>query len=116
MSTLNRINSIFERDLNIRLELVSDESLIYEDVNQDPFTGNFNSELQRTLDDVLGDENYDIGHLFDYGEPNGDAGCIGCVCSKGEKGKGFSTHPFRDTYGGEYRNDYFDLDYLYDFN
>ena len=111
VSTLNRINSIFERDLNIRLELVSDESLIYEDVNQDPFTGNFSSELQRTLDDVLGDENYDIGHLFDYGEPNGDAGCIGCVCSKGEKGQGFSTHPFRDTYGGEYRNDYFDLDY-----
>ena len=49
-------------------------------INQDPFTGNFGSELQRTLDDVLGDENYDIGHLFDYGEPNGDAGCIGCVC------------------------------------
>ena len=75
-STLNRINSIFERDLNIRLELVSDDSLIYEDTDQDPFTGNFSSELQRTLDDVLGDENYDIGHLFDYGEPNGDAGCI----------------------------------------
>ncbi len=110
-STLNRINSIFERDLNIRLELVSDDSLIYEDTDQDPFTGNFGSELQRTLDDVLGDENYDIGHLFDYGEPNGDAGCIGCVCLKGKKGKGFSTHPFRDTYGGEYRNDYFDLDY-----
>ena len=29
VSTLNRINSIFERDLNIRLELISDESLIY---------------------------------------------------------------------------------------
>ena len=111
-STLNRINSIFERDLNIRLELVSDDSLIYEDTDQDPFTGNFGSELQRTLDDVLGDENYDIGHLFDYGEPNGDAGKIGSVCLKGSKGKGFSTHPFRDTYGGEYRNDYFDLDYV----
>ena len=111
-STLNRINSIFERDLNIRLELVSDDSLIYEDTDQDPFTGNFGSELQRTLDNVLGDENYDIGHLFDYGEPNGDAGKIGSVCLKGQKGKGFSTHPFRDTYGGEYRNDYFDLDYV----
>ena len=111
-STLNRVNSIFERDLNIRLELVSNDSLIYEDIDQDPFTGNFGSELQRTLDNVLGDENYDIGHLFDYGEPNGDAGKIGSVCLKGLKGKGFSTHPFRDTYGGEYRNDYFDLDYV----
>ena len=86
--------------------------MIYEDIDQDPFTGNFGSELQRTLDNVLGDENYDIGHLFDYGEPNGDAGKIASVCLKGLKGKGFSTHPFRDTYGGEYRNDYFDLDYV----
>ena len=110
MSTLNRINSIFERDLNIRLELVSD-GLIYEDVNQDPFTGNFSSEPQRTLDDVLVMKIKDIGYL-DYGEPNGDAGKIGSVCLKGSKGKGFSTHPFRDTDGGEYRNDYFDLDYV----
>ena len=59
--------------------------MIYEDTDQDPFTGNFGSELQRTLDDVLGDENYDIGHLFDYGEPNGDAGKIGSVCLKGQR-------------------------------
>ena len=29
VSTLNRINVIFERDLNVRLELVSDASLLY---------------------------------------------------------------------------------------
>ena len=110
-STINRINVIFENDLNIRLELVSDAEIMYEDSATDPFTGNFDVELQAILDEQIGDENYDVGHLFDFGEPNGDAGCIGCVCVSGEKGQGFSTHPFRDIFGGEFRNDYFDLDY-----
>ena len=111
VSTLNRINVIFERDLNVRLELVSDASLLYSDPNTDPYTGNFSTELQTTLDQELGDGAFDVGHLFDYGEPNGDAGCIGCVCVSGEKAQGYSTHPFRDIYGGTFRNDYFDLDY-----
>ena len=111
VSTINRINQVFEDELGIRLELVSDASLLYEDANTDPFTGNFSSELQATIDEVLGDEGYDVGHLFDFGEPDGDAGCIGCVCESGAKAQGYSTHPFEDIYGGEYRNDYFDLDY-----
>ena len=111
VSSLNRISSVFEDEVKVRLELVSDESLIYEDAETDPFTGEYGSELQSTLDQVIGDDAYDIGHLFDYGQPNGDAGCIGCVCEPGKKGQGFSTHPFRDIFGGEYRNDYFDLDY-----
>ena len=111
VSTINRINQVFEDELSIRLELVSDSSLLYEDAINDPFTGNFSSELQSTIDKEIGDEAYDVGHLFDFGEPNGDAGCIGCVCETGVKAQGYSTHPFEDIYGGEYRNDYFDLDY-----
>ncbi len=111
ISTLNRINQVFEDELSVRLVLVSDESLVYEDPTTDPFTGDFAKELQATVDVKLGDEGYDLGHLFDFGEPNGDAGCIGCVCESGIKAQGFSTHPFVDIYGGEYRNDYFDLDY-----
>jgi len=112
VSTLNRVNAIFEQDLNIRLELISDVSLLYEDSSTDPFNGNFASELQSTLDTEIGDASYDLGHLFDFGEPNGDAGCVGCVCISNKKGQGFSTHPFIDIYGGIYRNDYFDLDYV----
>lgn len=111
VSTLNRINVIFEQDLNIRLELVSDVNILYQDPTSDPFSGNFSSELQQTLDEIIGNDGYDIGHLFDFGEPNGDAGCVGCVCVPGQKGQGFSSHPFQDIFGGEYRNDYFDLDY-----
>lgn len=111
VSSLNRISQVFEDEVGVRLELVSDASLMYEDAENDPFSEDVQAELQETLDEVLGDEAYDVGHLFDYGEPNGDAGCIGCVCQTNQKGQGFSTHPFEDTYGGEFRNDYFDLDY-----
>ena len=111
VSTLNRINEIFEQDLNIRLELVSDASLLFEDSSNDPFSGNFTSEIQNTLDAEIGDEGYDLGHLFDFGEPDGDAGFVGCICISGKKGSAYATHPFVDVYGGEYRNDYFDLDY-----
>jgi len=111
VSTINRISSVFEADLNVRLTLVSGIDLLYADANTDPFTGEYGDQLQTTLDTVLGDSEYDVGHLFDFGEPNGDAGCIACVCVSGSKGQGYSTHPFEDIYGGEYRNDYFDLDY-----
>lgn len=111
VSTLNRINQVFEDELGVRLVLVSDASLIYETAETDPFKGDYSAELQTTVDEVLGNEAYDVGHLFDYGEPNGDAGCIGCVCETGAKAQGFSTHPFVDIFGGDYRNDYFDIDY-----
>ena len=112
VSTLNRINEVFEQDLNIRLELVSDVSLLFEDPTTDPYNGNFASELQNTLDTEIGDEGYDLGHLFDFGESDGDAGCVGCVCVSGKKGQAYATHPFIDIFGGTYRNDYFDLDYV----
>ena len=41
ISTLNRISSVFEDELGVRLQLVSDESILYEDPVTDPFTGSF---------------------------------------------------------------------------
>jgi len=60
----------------------------------------------------MGESNYDIGHLFDYGSNNGNAGCIGCVCVDGQKGSGFSSHQFTDNDGGPYMDDFFDIDYV----
>lgn len=112
VSSLNRVNEIYEQELQIHLELVTDTTLVYTDVMNDPFTNNLNSELQETLDAEIGNDAYDIGHLLGYGEPNGDAGCLGCVCVSGKKGSAFSSHSFEDPFGSEYRNDYFDLDYF----
>ena len=80
--------------------------------NQDPFKSSLNDEAQVAMDSIVGNENYDLGHLFDYGQPDGDAGCVGCVCENGAKGRAYSIHPFEDIDGGVFRNDYFDLDYV----
>ena len=92
--SLTRINGIFERDFGITMELVSNtDSVIFLNQSSDPFGGDFNNELQNTLDSTIGDINYDVGHLFAYeGSIYGNAGCIACVCTTGSKGSGFTVH------------------------
>ena len=113
VSTLNRNNEVFEADMAITFQLVTGTELIYPNAASDPYTGSFNSQLQSTLTSVVGEANYDIGHLFVYANStNGNAGCIGCVCENGQKGSGFSQHPFTDNDGGAYMTDFFDIDYV----
>ncbi|MUU79383.1 reprolysin-like metallopeptidase [Winogradskyella endarachnes] len=112
VSTLNRVNEVFEVDMAVTFTLVTGTEIIYPDASTDPYTNSLNSELQSTLTSNIGEANYDIGHLFDYGTNNGNAGCIGCVCENGSKGSGFSSHSFLDNDGGPYMSDFFDIDYV----
>lgn len=91
VSTLNRTNEIFEVDMAVTFTLVSGVSILYTDATTDPYGTNLNGELQSTLTAEIGEDNYDIGHLFHRADPNGNAGCIGCVCVDGQKGSGQST-------------------------
>ena len=112
VATLNRSNEVFEVDMAVTFTLVTGTEIIYPDAASDPYTGSFNSQLQSTLTINVGEANYDIGHLFNFGGNNGNAGCIGCVCVDGQKGSGFSSHSFLDNDGGPYMNDFFDIDYV----
>ncbi|GAB4159382.1 MAG: zinc-dependent metalloprotease family protein [Winogradskyella sp.] len=112
VATLNRSNEVFEVDMAVSFTLVSGTEIIYPNAATDPYTGSFNSQLQSTLSANIGEANYDIGHLFNFGGNNGNAGCIGCVCVDGQKGSGFSSHSFLDNDGGPYMNDFFDIDYV----
>ncbi|OZV71029.1 reprolysin-like metallopeptidase [Winogradskyella aurantia] len=112
VSTLNRNNEVFEVDMAVTFTLVSGTNIIYPSAATDPYTGSFNSQLQTTLTNNVGEANYDIGHLFNFGGNNGNAGCIGCVCVDGQKGSGFSSHSFLDNDGGPYMSDFFDIDYV----
>ena len=113
ISTIHRVNEVFENDFGIHLELVSDLSLIYPDSDTDPYTSNISNQLQSTLDEVLGSENYDLGHLFAFsGSGNGDAGSVGNVCQEGKKGSAFSSHPFQGSNSEPFMNDYFDIDFV----
>ena len=112
--SINRINEVFETDLQVHLRLVTGTELISLDPATDPFNGDvsLNTQIQNYLDTQVGNANYDVGHLLDYDAPNGNAGSIGNVCRTGSKGSAFSAHDFRDAYNVEYLTDYFDLDFF----
>lgn len=116
VSTINRINEVFEVDMAVNFSLVTGTEIIYPDATLDPYTTNLTSELQSTLTSVVTEANYDIGHLFhkvnNVSSNNGNAGCIGCVCVDGQKGSGFSAHVFTNNNGGPYMTDFFDIDYV----
>lgn len=121
--TMTRVNGILERDLSVNLKMINNISLIYEYPNTDPysdasFINNWNMELQKTLTAVVGEDNYDIGHLFGGNGGGGNAGCIGCICispkmdsngipTSAGKGSGI-TSPSNNNPSG----DHFDIDYV----
>ncbi|MDO1513268.1 zinc-dependent metalloprotease family protein [Maribacter confluentis] len=93
-ATLTRVNGVFERDLAISLQLIDNtDDVIYTDPENDPYTGSLSSQVQSTLTNVIGDLNYDIGHLFNQQENtlDGNSGFIGAVCKNGRKGSAYST-------------------------
>lgn len=114
VSTINRVNEVLEVDFGVRLLLVSDATLMYINETTDPFDDDLNSEIQATLTSEIGEANYDIGHLFHRGAPNGNAGSVGNVCVNNQKGSAFSTHSFEAAHGsvGDFLTDYFDIDYV----
>ena len=86
INTLNKVNEVYGQQLSIDFQLVSDDSIVFDNENTDPFKGikyrdwEYKSEiLQQVLDNKIGSSNYDIGHLFHNGNNGGNAGCIGSV-------------------------------------
>jgi hypothetical protein len=83
-ATLTRSNGVYEKDLGLHLNLISNTtSVIYYNPATDPYSNTlsqWNLQLQQTLTNVIGSANYDIGHMFGASGGGGNAGCIGCVC------------------------------------
>lgn len=94
MNTLmTRVNALYERDFGIRMVLVPrNDEIIFLNPATDPWEWDLNGTTQETIDTIIGDANYDIGHLVAHDYDNGNAGCIGCVCTSGRKGSGFTSH------------------------
>lgn len=137
-ATMTRCNGVFEKDLAVHLNMIPNASIIYLDPATDPYSdstvglstiagcttpnfdcpGTWNQELQNTLISVIGESNYDIGHLFGASGGGGNAGCIGCVCDAlrtsnstptYQRGKGSGiTSPGSGLAAG----DTFDIDYV----
>jgi chitodextrinase len=112
-ASMTRVNGVFETDFSARMVLIANTDLvIYTSASTDPYAAaasmsQWNAQLQSTLTSVIGEANYDIGHLFGATGGGGNAGCIGCVCTNGSKGSGI-TSPADGIPSG----DNFDIDYV----
>jgi Metallo-peptidase family M12B Reprolysin-like/Secretion system C-terminal sorting domain/Bacterial pre-peptidase C-terminal domain/Fibronectin type III domain len=109
-NTLTRCNGVYEKDLALHLNLIANTTaVIYYSPATDPYSttlSQWNSQLQSTLNSLIGEANYDIGHMFGASGGGGNAGCIGCVCNTG-KGSGITSPN-----DGIPQGDNFDIDYV----
>ncbi|WP_299873742.1 reprolysin-like metallopeptidase [uncultured Cocleimonas sp.] len=96
ITTINRVNEIYQRDLGVKLQLVTDESIVYTDSSADPYTNNsamsLVSENIENLNKVIGSENYDIGHVFAQGSLGGLA-FAASACQESYKAGGATGTP-----------------------
>jgi len=112
-NSITRCNGVFEKDFGARLIIIANTDLvIYTNASTDPYSAassmsQWNNQLQTTLTNVIGEANYDIGHLFGATGGGGNAGCIGCICVNGSKGKGITSPA-----DGIPMGDNFDIDYV----
>ena len=87
-TAINYINGIFEQEAGVRMVLVGNtDDVFYYDTNTDGYTnadlGLLINQNQMKLDNVIGENNYDIGHVFDkYNVMNSGSGLaqVAAVC------------------------------------
>lgn len=88
-TSINRINSIVEPELAIRLTLIpNNDELIFLNGSTDPYTnsngGAMLSQNQTTIDGIIGFNQYDIGHVFSTG--GGGVAYLSSVCTSFKAG------------------------------
>ncbi len=91
VTTMNRVTGIYENELSVTFELVAEnDQIIYTTVEDDPYDGlsasNTLSTNQEILDQVIGNDGYDIGHVFTTG--SGGLAGLGVVCKRNFKARG----------------------------
>ncbi|OJV54642.1 MAG: hypothetical protein BGO31_06645 [Bacteroidetes bacterium 43-16] len=109
VTTMNRVNGIYERELAVTMQFIANNDLvIYTDATTDPFTANNNGDQllgqnQSNTSSVIGNANYDIGHIFSTGA--GGVAILGSVCQNNVKARGVTGRPSPV-------GDPFDVDYV----
>lgn len=93
---MTRINGIFERDVALTMIIVdNNDELIFLNPSTDPYTNNNGSVMlnqnQTTVDNIIGNANYDIGHVFSTG--GGGIAQLRSPCVTGSKARGVTGLP-----------------------
>ena len=114
ITTMNRVNSVYERDLAVTMQLVANEdTLIFLDGNNDPYDNNNATSMLSTnpfvVDNRIKTENYDIGHILGTGAGGSGSGLgianVGAVCNQFTKAGGVTGTP-------NPTGDAFDIDFV----
>lgn len=91
LTSINRVNGVYESELGIRLVLIDKEtSVLFTDPASDPYPGTpdmwtvYNLS-QDVLDQYVGNKQYDIGHTLH--NQGGGLASISSVCKREEKGR-----------------------------
>jgi len=88
VSTVNRVNGVYERELSVSLELIANNNqIVYVNPANDPYNGNMNlsqliNEVQSNITSVIGPQNYDIGHILCTA--GGGLAQLNSVCGSGK--------------------------------
>jgi hypothetical protein len=108
---MNRVNGVYERDVAIRMNIIANNNLIVFAGNNlscpapggtmactaanDPFSNNDGLTMlgqnQAIVDALIGNGNYDIGHVFSTG--GGGIAALGVPCAAGAKARGVTGLP-----------------------
>lgn len=110
-TTMNRVNGIYEREVSVTMTFADNEdTLIFPVAAGDPFGAN-NFDVSSLLslnqimcDSLIGNANYDVGHIFST-SPEGGLSQLGNICQAGSKAQSVTGR--EDPTG-----DGFDIDYV----
>ncbi len=107
-TTMNRVNGILKREVAVELQMVpNNDQIIFTNAATDGYTNNNSGDLldqnQNIIDSAIGNDNYDIGHVFSTSA--GGVAYLGSVCIDAIKAGGVTGSQLP-------QGDAFDVDYV----